>query len=173
MSKYDVNAIPPKGHILAYVVDAESGTSELQWVDPQQIDHEESVRVFGRRELTQEQRDRIKRVQWTLKEHDRMGLERWYYNFSCDMHPDREIFIWEAVAQTYQEELALRPACGPRVRALLYAALVQSAMVQTVDQLLAVEPRLKGLTSLSRVLEGFRAKLRRGTLPDAPHRQGT
>ncbi len=156
MAKYNPHDIPPKGHILAKVVSPDD-TFELQWIGPENIDHENCT---PKCHLTKEQRERIERVRWAMREHDTMRLEQWFFNFSCDMHPDREIAIWEAIAKTYREELALRPACGPRVRALLNDVLVRGSLLETVDQLLALHPHLKGLTNLGRVFDSLHAKLR-------------
>ena len=49
-----------------------------------------------RSKLSDEQKERLKKVRWQLKEHDEQTYEQWIANFEADMTPEREIRIWEA-----------------------------------------------------------------------------
>ena len=53
--------------------------------------------------LTDLQISRIKILQKTFEQVDPTPLEKWLEDFKRDLRPDREIEIWEAMAQTYIE----------------------------------------------------------------------
>jgi hypothetical protein len=59
--------------------------------------------------LTPEQVGRIRKLQVALAEVDDSSLEKWIDDFRGDADPDREIAVFEAVAQAYQAFCSSRP----------------------------------------------------------------
>src|SRR6266542_1107980 len=59
--------------------------------------------------LTPQQVDRLRAIQAVLAEVDTNPLEKWIDDFRRDVNPDREISIYEAIAQAYQTFCASRP----------------------------------------------------------------
>jgi len=73
------------------------------WVNPNKL-----VSPSGARsKLSDEQKERLTKVRWQLKEYDEKTYEQWIANFEADMTPEREIRIWEALARTYMAETSL------------------------------------------------------------------
>ena len=57
--------------------------------------------------------ERLRELRQTFKEVDSSSLEKWIDDFRRDADPDREIAIWEAMAQayrTYSSQRQLSPA---------------------------------------------------------------
>jgi hypothetical protein len=52
--------------------------------------------------LSAEQLGRIKKLQVAFSEVDKSSLDTWIEDFEKDRNPEREIRIWEAIAQAYQ-----------------------------------------------------------------------
>jgi hypothetical protein len=59
--------------------------------------------------LTEQQMTRLRRVQAALAEVDTQPFEKWVENFRRDAHPDREIVIYEAIADAHAKFCAARP----------------------------------------------------------------
>ena len=53
-------------------------------------------------QLSEEQLNRIKRLQETFAEVDKSSLETWIDNFKRDADPDSELAVWERVARAYK-----------------------------------------------------------------------
>lgn len=51
--------------------------------------------------LSPEQKDRIRKIQTALADADHSSLENWIEDFRRDEDPDREIAVYEAIAQAY------------------------------------------------------------------------
>ena len=69
-----------------------------QWIDPAKISQGPIVHA----KLSEEQLARISRLQKTFAEVDPTPLEKWIEDFSRDQDPDREIKIWEGMAQPFE-----------------------------------------------------------------------
>jgi hypothetical protein len=67
------------------------------------------VGPLRRDSLTPQQVDRLRAIRAALAEVDKNPLEKWIDAFRRDADPDREISIYEAIAQAYQTFCAVRP----------------------------------------------------------------
>jgi hypothetical protein len=74
-----------------------NGTTK--WIDPASINPQPTAQS----QLTQDQLARISRLQQTLIEADGSSLQQWTDDFSKDRDPEREIVIWEAIADAYEK----------------------------------------------------------------------
>jgi hypothetical protein len=61
-----------------------------------------------RSELSREQLVRVRRIQGTLAEVDKSSFEKWVDDFKRDLHPEREIVIWEYIAAAYDAYCSTR-----------------------------------------------------------------
>jgi hypothetical protein len=108
--------------------------------------------------LTKEQEKRLRAVYHALKEQDQRPFWRWRYNFSLDVTPERELLVYEALAEAYRAELRARHHPGRGQRRLLYEALFTAMnTAMSVDNVLAQRPDMKALPNLARAVEAFRA----------------
>jgi len=141
----------PIGWIQVKVVKNEGSTEgELYWADPETIKDD----AKQRHKLTAEQMERIRAFKRILAEHEQMTEERAFYNFSRDLHADREIAIWERIASAYEEENERRPDADSEERQLLYQVLLAASNVG-IERVVSSVPRAKTLPNLERALSTF------------------
>ncbi len=76
---------------------ASADSPKVQWVDPATL----KPGPIRHEELSTEQLRRIGVVQKIFAEVDSTPLEKWIEDFKRDLHPDRELGIWEAMAAAY------------------------------------------------------------------------
>jgi hypothetical protein len=133
------------------------------WVSPDAI--RSSVNQTKMSTLTDDQKDRIRKARWQLKEHDHRSEETWIHNFEADLTPEREICIWEALARTYRAEVTLRHH-NKLQRRQLYDALLTASVCGTVDGVISSKPYLKSYARLEEVLSRFVANLKESWTPD-------
>jgi len=62
-----------------------------------------------RETLTPQQIERLRKLQVMLAEVDDSPIEKWIDDFRYDADPDREIAVFEAVAEAYQAFCSARP----------------------------------------------------------------
>ena len=62
-----------------------------------------------RETLTQQQIERLRKLQVALAEVDDSPTEKWIHDFCYDANPDREIAVFEIVAEAYQAFCSARP----------------------------------------------------------------
>lgn len=74
--------------------------------------------------LTPEQERRIKAIRETFLEVFPCTLEKAFSNFRKDSHPDREITVWEGMAEVYKAHLQSYKT--PEARKTLFKAILQS-----------------------------------------------
>jgi hypothetical protein len=145
--------VPPTGWIL--VREANTGTD--YWVDPKTL--KESA---PRSQLTDEQRDRIRRVALALQEHDPSPVEKWFENMRRDQQPEGEIQTWEEIVDVYLAELSDRPSAQAEERHLLYGVLVSASMLTEElcesGAVMSMYPKAKSLLNLDRVVVRFRER---------------
>jgi hypothetical protein len=153
MSKpYKPGELPPKGYVLA-----QDQNGNRFWVHPDNvIGNGIPISV-----LTASQEKRLRSAYHTLKEHDTRPLSVWYHNFRCDMTPEREILVYEAIAEAYRSELRTRRAKGggkAQERRLLYQALFAAMNnALSLDNVLANVPEVKALPNLARAFDTLKA----------------
>lgn len=117
--------------------------------------------------LTQAQLDRIKKLQAVFAEVDSMPLEKWVDDFSRDLHPDRELAIYEGMAEAYETYCAGRTLTLAAKQDVYSVVLVRSGVSD--DEVLA-RVHLKALSSddVIEILRGYRVPPAPVTVTDAP-----
>ena len=93
-------------------------TQDTQWINPEDI----QPGPIQTANLDDEQIQRITRLQRVFSEVDPTPLEKWIEDFKRDLYPEREIRIWEAMADAYQrycQSKELSPAAKKEVFSLL------------------------------------------------------
>ncbi len=120
------------------------------WANPREL---EPGPLGG--DLTAEQVDRIKAFRAILREHTPPSLEVALEDFRRDVAPDREVAIWERVAQVYAEELEDRPEADAQERGLLYRVLLMCSMSGRAEDVVSSVPGAKALPGLDRVIARY------------------
>ncbi len=77
---------------------------------------------------------RVKKFKAVLIEVDPAPLEQTIEDFRRDLHPEREIAVWERVAGAYQTALARTPALSLRDKTKIFANLLLAS--QTHDPII-------------------------------------
>jgi hypothetical protein len=90
---------------------------------------------------------RIQRLHGVLVEHVGMGLGEWVEGFQRDLHPEREVIIWEGLARALESFTKAR-GLGPLARGEVYKLLLtqMSGAVETNDE---IQELLSGLRHIS------------------------
>lgn len=77
---------------------------KIEWVDPASV----QPGPVQRDSLTKEQEQRIRQVRDVFVEVDSSPVEKWFDDFKRDVDPDREIAVWERMAQAYKRYCSKR-----------------------------------------------------------------
>jgi hypothetical protein len=75
-----------------------------QWVDPASL-KPGPIRHQG---LSPKQMERIYKLRDTLAEVEHSSIEKWVDNFKRDANPDKELAIWERIADGYRRNCSKR-----------------------------------------------------------------
>jgi hypothetical protein len=129
-------------------------TGEQFWVDPKSVDEGPQRSV-----LTDDQKARLDKIMWALKEHDVRAPSVWYSNFSKEARPDCEIEIYESVVKTYRQTLRSRPHTKLE-RRQLYSVLIVASACGTAQAVVSSRPELKSYQGLEDVVEAFLEELK-------------
>ncbi|WP_149112401.1 hypothetical protein [Limnoglobus roseus] len=143
----------PMGWVRATIATSE-GQIEQAWVNPTTLASPSGARS----KLSAEQKDRLKKVRWQMKEHDGQTYEKWVANFEADTTPERELRIWEALARTYTAETSLRRH-SKKERRQLYTALLSCRVCGSPEAAVSSHPWLKNYSRLDEVFARFQAYL--------------
>ena len=85
--------------------------------------------------------ERIKNFKAVLIEVEPAPLDETIEDFRRDLHPEREINVWERVAEAYQTALARTPAMSLQDKTKIFADLLLAS--QTHDPIIAaVDPEM-------------------------------
>jgi hypothetical protein len=60
-------------------------------------------------ELSSKQMERIYKLRGVLAEVERSSIEKWIENFKQDANPDKELAVWERIADSYTRYCAGKP----------------------------------------------------------------
>lgn len=142
----------------------QDGQIQEKWVNPGKLAGAKGAGV-RRSKLSDDQKERIRKVRWQLKEHDEQTYEEWIRNFEGDMTPERELRIWEALARTYMAETSLR-FHSKKERRQLFGVLLTSTMCGSPEAVVSSQPWLKVYKQLHEVVDRFRAYLAETWTPD-------
>ena len=132
-------------------VPAPSATSQprVEWVDPNLV----QPGPVRRESLTPEQMTRIRRLQAVFAEVDGQSVEQWVDNFKRDFHPDRELAVWEKMADAYTRYCSKR-TLSPEAKQDVFKVVLMRSMAPEHEVL----PRLK----LSVLTKADAAEIMRG-----------
>jgi hypothetical protein len=78
---------------------------DTQWVDPASLTHGPTKRDG----LSSKQMERIYKLRDALAEVERSPIEKWVDNFKRDVNPDKELAVWERIADGYTRYCSKRP----------------------------------------------------------------
>lgn len=138
--------IPPPGYVLV-----ENQKGERFWAPPGSL---KSSPI--RSKLTNDQIHRITACKQMLVEVDDTPLDETLDNYRRDVHPEREIRVYERIARVFQQEVTDRPNAEHAERMLLYRVLLCCSFSPDVDDVLGMLPDAKGLSNLARVVQRYR-----------------
>jgi hypothetical protein len=93
--------------------------------------------------LTPHQVERLRKLRAALAEVDDSSLEKWIDDFRHDANPDREIAVFEAIAQAYQAFCTSRPRTLAQKQDVFNLLLERSG---TTDEDVLKHRKLKALT---------------------------
>ena len=71
---------------------------------------------------------RVKRFKEILGEVEPMPLEKTIDDFRRDMHPEREVAIWEKIAEGYNKHVSSNPSLSLKEKRKVYADLLIASM---------------------------------------------
>jgi hypothetical protein len=132
-------------------IPAPSATSQprVEWVDPNLV----QPGPVRRESLTPEQMTRIRRLQAVFAEVDGQSVEQWVDNFKRDFDPDRELAVWERMADAYTRYCSNRTLSAEAKQDVFKVVLLRSMAPEY-----EVLPRLK----LSVLTKADAAEIMRG-----------
>ena len=78
---------------------------DARWVDPASL----KPGPIKRQGLSPKQMERIYKLRDTLAEVEHSPIEKWVDNFKQDANPDKELAIWERIADGYTRYCSKRP----------------------------------------------------------------
>jgi len=70
---------------------------------------------------------RILYLHKTFGPFDKQPIETWLENFQCDVHPEREVLIWESMARVFHAVLDKYPHLDKDAQFEVYAILLASS----------------------------------------------
>jgi hypothetical protein len=132
----------------------EDGTETTAWINPDAM----HAPTAPSSKLTEEQKERVRKIRWALKEHDPRPEQDWFRVFELDTTPEREISIMEAIARIYKAEIALN-LHSKQERRYLYAALILCSTQGSVEGAVGTQPALKAYKHLDEVYARYLAYL--------------
>ena len=102
---------------------------EARWVDPRDL----KVSGIRHEQLTGLQMQRIERLCNTFSGALDMPLDTWITNFKGDMHPDRELAVWEWMASAYDRYTSGKDLSREALGDVLHVVLQRSGC-SSVDE---------------------------------------
>ena len=78
---------------------------DARWVDPASL----KPGPPGRQGLSPKQMERIYKLRDSLAEVEHSPIEKWVDNFKRDANPDKELAVWERIADGYTRYCSKRP----------------------------------------------------------------
>lgn len=135
----DKRYLPLPDHILANL----EGVG-IVWMPATRVDCEGPFKS----ELTTQQQEQIKKLQWGFRFADARSLSQWFDNFRRDEHPDREIAIYEGLLPIFKGEVAKRHLSRAEQNRL-YRALLGATMFRRAAEQIACDPSWQGYPGLA------------------------
>lgn len=109
--------------------------------------------------LTLDQQSRVDKIHSIIGQHISFSIDEFKNGFLHDHNPNREITIFEAISQTYFEEMKTRSMLrkvSKKERDLLFnATFAISLCSANHNEVLNDNPKLKGLSNLRSVIKRY------------------
>ena len=129
---------------------APTSQPQVQWVDPNTL-HPGPIR---RDALTPEQMERIRKLQAVFVEVDGQSVEQWVDNFKRDLNPDRELDIWETMANAYNAYCSRR-TLSPEAKKEVFKVVLLRSMAPEKDVLERLDLEVLTKDEAVAVMRGF------------------
>ncbi len=126
--------------------------AETQWVDPVRLIPGPVVS-----KLTQEQEVRIRRLQETFSDVDPTPLEKWREDFSRDRDPERELRIYEGMAEAYRSYCEGRDLTPAAKNDVFQVVLLRSG-APDAEVLTKLKLTTLSLDDAKAILKGYRVE---------------
>lgn len=139
----DGRQLPPQGYML---VDLDG---QLFWVDPVNVG---VSNIQPWHTLTESQTDRVFAYYKVLSEHMPSTRERVIFDLEREPIPERELRLWERMAQVYILEIKRRPRAQKIERTMLWAAILTSLSSARLEHVISAVPFTKNLPDIERVV---------------------
>ena len=110
-------------------------TGETQWIDPNEIQQG----PIQRESLSAEQMERIRALQSVFVEIDGQTTEQWADNFKRDVNPDKELAIWERMANAYTSYCGKHENLTLDTRKEVYKVILLRSMASPDDVIARLE----------------------------------
>jgi hypothetical protein len=105
-------------------------------------------------QLQEEQLLRIKTLQQTFAEVDESPLDEWIDNFKRDADPNREIMIWERIAEAYTRYCSQHPLTIEAKKEVHSMLLIRS-MVSEEEALKQIKPKLLTIADAKEIMSFY------------------
>jgi hypothetical protein len=129
---------------------APTSQPEVQWVDPNTI----QLGPIRRDSLTPEQMERVRKLQAVFVEVDGQSVDQWVDNLKRDLDPDRELDIWERMANAYTAYCLKRTLSGEAKKEVYKVVLLRS-MAPEKDVLERLDLKVLTKDEAVAVMRGF------------------
>ena len=101
------------------------GSKKIQWVDINKINIDSTP--IRHKVLPQSLIAKIKDIHSIFKEVFSISLEKMIDNFKRDTHPEKEVWIWEAMAETYKSYTLEHPSTFEEKKRELFMLLLDGS----------------------------------------------
>jgi hypothetical protein len=105
-------------------------------------------------QLQEDQLLRIKTLQQTFAEVDETPLDEWIDNFKRNADPNREIMVWERIAEAYTRYCSLHPLTV-EAKKEVFSILVTRSMVSEDEALKQIKPKLLTINDAKEVMSFY------------------
>lgn len=128
----------------------DSGGGRVEWVDPKTI----QPGPIRREALSDEQMAQIRTLQATFAEVDGQSVEQWVDNFKRDVDPDKELRVWERMANAYRAYCDGRKL-SPEAKKDVYRVVLLRSMASEQDVLERVKLKELSREEAIAVMKGY------------------
>jgi hypothetical protein len=129
---------------------APASQPQVQWIDPSTV----KPGPIRREALSAEQMERVRKLQRVFADVNRSSVDEWVDNFKRDVHPDRELDIWEAMAKAYTAYCS-KHTLSPEARMDVYRVVLLRSMASEQDVLERVELKVLTKDQAVEVMRGY------------------
>jgi hypothetical protein len=121
-----------------------------EWVKPSEVQPQSTPQS----KLNDNQLRRIKKLQASLADVDDSSLDKWVEDFEKDRDPEREILIWEAMAQAYQS-YSSKHSLSPKGKAEVLDLLLLRSGTTSETAIKKFEPKVLTAREVRDVVEMY------------------